>query len=86
MCGVLCCVVLWCVEVYGVLCCVMWCVPSLSLFAQAVCYSKREPNIEEYWELKTKMEIVRFLNTLGGIGPGGDMSVLGGLLMPRGYY
>ena len=47
-------VVLWCVEVYGVLWCVMWCVcvcvcvPPLSLFAQAVCYSKREPNIREY--------------------------------------
>ena len=52
MCVLLCCVVLLCVEVYGVLCCVMCCVCSfsLSLFAQAVCYSKREPNIKEYWE------------------------------------
>ena len=53
---VLCCVVLSCVKVYGVLWCVMWCcgVCSFLLFAQAVCYSKREPNIEEYWEQQQK--------------------------------
>ena len=43
-CGVLSAVVLCC----GVWCGVVFCVPSL--FAPAVCYSKREPNIREYWE------------------------------------
>ena len=45
---VLCCGVLSAV----VLCCGVWCgVCSCVLFAPAVCYSKREPNIREYWEL-----------------------------------
>ena len=36
---------------YVVVCCVMWCVVFCSCScAQAMCYSKREPNIEEYWE------------------------------------
>ena len=34
------------VEVYGVVFC--------SLLAPAVCYSKRGPNIKEYWELKAE--------------------------------
>ena len=45
-CDVLCCVVLCCVVLCDVVCGVC----SFLLFAQAVCYSKREPNIKEYWE------------------------------------
>ena len=42
MCGVLCCVVLWCVEVYGVLWCVMWCVCSVpSVRAGGVLFKTR---------------------------------------------
>ena len=44
-CGVMC--VLCCVEVCCVVCGVLC---SCSLFAPAVCYSKRGPNIKEYWE------------------------------------
>ena len=58
-CGV---VVLRCVEVYIVLWCVMWCVCSFSLFAQAVCYSKREPNIKEYWEKHRKSMFLKLQN------------------------
>ena len=41
--------------------CVVWCVVFCSFlpFAPAVCYSKREPNIEEYWE-KIDNEFVGF--------------------------
>ena len=46
-CVVLCCVVLCCVEVSGV----VFCVCVFLLFAPAVCYSKRGPNIREYWDL-----------------------------------
>ena len=49
MCVVLCCVVVLC----GVWCAVVFC--SFLPFAQAVCYSKREPNIKEYWEKQEKM-------------------------------
>ena len=41
MCGV------WCV-------CSVWCSVCVCPCAPAVCYSKREPNIEEYWEKLTK--------------------------------
>ena len=44
MCVVLCCVVVLC----GVWCAVVFC--SFLPFAPAVCYSKRGPNIKEYWE------------------------------------
>ena len=38
--------------------CVVWCgvLCSILPFAPAVCYSKREPNIEEYWEKEKSME------------------------------
>ena len=46
---VLCYVALCSVEVCDVVC-----VFLLSLFAQAVCYSKRGPNIKEFWEKNTE--------------------------------
>ena len=47
-----CCVVLRCMVCCGVLWCVVWCgvLCVFFLFAPAVCYSKRGPNIKEYWE------------------------------------
>ena len=70
-CVVLCCVALCCVEsCCAVLCvwCLVFCVSSfLPSFAPAVCYSKRGPNIKEYWE-KQEPNAEDFENnyTLGG--------------------
>ena len=52
---VMCCVVEVC-------CGVWWCVCSAAVpFAPAVCYSKREPNIKEYWEQKHKQKFKKTL-------------------------
>ena len=40
----------WC-DVWCMMCDVVCGVLCVCSFAQAVCYSKREPNIREYWEL-----------------------------------
>ena len=37
-------------DVCGVVLLLLLCCAVLCSFAQAVCYSKREPNIKEYWE------------------------------------
>ena len=44
-------------DVCGVVLLLLLCCAVLCSFAQAVCYSKREPNIKEYWE-KCRSELI----------------------------
>ena len=58
-----------CVEVCCVVCGVVCGVSSCSC-APAVCYSKRGPNIEEYWELKLSKKDYFSYEKISFLGPG----------------